>query len=122
MINSVEDIKKFINDNSFNKIFVLCGKKSFNTSGAEIFFKGSLKNKETRLFYKNSELPVLEELIEIINAIKDFKPDLILAVGGGAVIDYAKIANVVDICCIITVASSASSSAIKSIDISKYLS
>ena len=97
MINSVEDIKKFINDNSFNKIFVLCGKKSFNTSGAEIFFKGSLKNKEIKLFYKNSELPVLEELIEIINAIKDFKPDLILAVGGGAVIDYAKIANVVDI-------------------------
>ena len=97
MINSTEDIKKFINDTSFRKIFVLCGKKSFVTSGAEIFFKESLNNKETKLFYKNSELPILEELIYIINAIKDFKPDLILAVGGGAVIDYAKIANVVDV-------------------------
>ena len=97
MINSTEDIKKFINDISFRKIFVLCGKKSFVTSGAEIFFKESLNNKETKLFYKNSELPILEELIDIINAIKDFKPDLILAVGGGAVIDYAKIANVVDV-------------------------
>jgi alcohol dehydrogenase class IV len=97
MINSTEDIKKFIDDNVFKKIFVLCGKKSFVTSGAEIFFKGLLNNKETKLFYKNSELPILVELIDIINSIKVFKPDLILAIGGGAVIDYAKIANVVDV-------------------------
>ena len=97
MINSTEDIKKFINDTSFRKIFVLCGKKSFVTSGAEIFFTELLNKKETKLFYKNSELPILEELMDIINAIKDFKPDLILAVGGGAVIDYAKIANVVEV-------------------------
>ena len=97
MINTIEDIKKFINDPGFKRIFVLCGKKSFITSGAEIFFKELLNNKETRLFYKSSELPILEELIKIIDDIKSFKPDLILAVGGGAVIDYAKIANVVDI-------------------------
>ena len=70
MINSIEDIKKFINDTGFKKIFVLCGKKSFVTSGAEIFFKELLNNKVTRLFYKNSELPVLEELIKIIDDIK----------------------------------------------------
>ena len=97
MINSTKDVKYFLNDSSFKKIFVLCGKKSFVTSGAKIFFKELLNKKETKLFYKNSELPILEELIDIINAIKVFKPDLILAVGGGAVIDYAKIANVVDV-------------------------
>ena len=97
MINSTDDIRKFINDSGFKKIFVLCGKKSFVTSGAEIFFKELLNNKETKLFYKSSELPVLDELVKIINKIKSFKPDLILAIGGGAVIDYAKIANVVDI-------------------------
>ncbi|MDC0480909.1 iron-containing alcohol dehydrogenase [Candidatus Pelagibacter sp.] len=97
MVNSTEDIKKFINDKSFKKIFVLCGKKSFVTSGAEELFKKIIIDKEIKLFYKKSELPILEELIEIINDIKNFKPDLILAVGGGAVIDYAKIANVVDI-------------------------
>jgi len=97
MINTTEDIKKFINDTGFKKIFVLCGKKSFVTSGAEFFFKDLLNNKETKLFYKSSELPILQELIKIINDIKSFEPDLILAVGGGAVIDYAKIANVVDV-------------------------
>ena len=97
MVNSIEDIRKFIGDNSFKKIFILCGKKSFITSGAEEFFKKDINNKEIKFFYKNSDLPILEELIEIIKEIRNFEPSLILAIGGGAVIDYAKIANVVDI-------------------------
>jgi alcohol dehydrogenase class IV len=97
MISTINDIKKFIKDKSFKKIFVLCGKKSFNKSGAKDFFVEILKKKEIKFFYKNSELPILEELIEMIKDIRNFKPDLIFAVGGGAVIDYAKIANVVDI-------------------------
>ena len=97
MINSIQDIKKFINDKSFKKVFVLCGKKSFVSSGAGNALKDMLSKKDTRIFYKNSELPIVEELIEIINSIKNFKPDLILAVGGGAVIDYAKISNVTDV-------------------------
>ena len=97
MISSTDDIKNFIKDKTFKKIFVLCGKKSFTTSGAEIFFNKLLDNKEIKLFYKSSELPIFEELIEIINNIKNFKPDLILAIGGGAIIDYAKIANTVDV-------------------------
>ena len=96
MTSSSEDILKYINDKSFKKIFVLCGKKSFVNSGAENLLK-NINNKELKLFYKKSEIPILEELIEIIKDIKNFKPDLFLAIGGGAVIDYAKIANVVDI-------------------------
>lgn len=97
MISSLKDIEKFIEDISLKKIFILTGKKSFATSGAESFFKKIIFEKDTKIFYKNFDLPVLDELIEIIKTIKDYKPDLILAVGGGAVIDYAKIANVVDI-------------------------
>jgi alcohol dehydrogenase class IV len=97
MINSTDDIIKFIHDKSLKKIFVLCGKKSFDNSGAKFFFDSLLVNKEIKLFYKSSELPIFEELIKIINDIKSFKPDLILAVGGGTVIDYAKIANVIDV-------------------------
>ena len=97
MISSSEDIKKFIDEKFFKKIFVLCGKKSFLISGANSFFDKIMKKKEVKIFYKNSELPIFEELIKIIKEIRNFKPDLILAIGGGAVIDYAKIANVVDI-------------------------
>ena len=97
MVNTTEDIKKFINDKSFKKIFILCGKKSFVTSGADNLFKNLTTNKEIKIFFKNSELPILEELVKIIKEIKNYKPNLILGIGGGAVIDYAKMANVVDI-------------------------
>ena len=97
MINSIDDIKNFINDKSFKKIFILCGKKSFISSGATILSKDINPNQEIKLFYKKSEIPIFEELIEIINEIRNFKPDLILAIGGGTIMDYAKIANVVDV-------------------------
>ena len=97
MINSIEEIKKFLNDKKFKKIFLLCGKKSFTTSGAKVLFRNILIDKNTKFFFKSSEIPVLQELTKIIKEVKKFKPDLILAVGGGTVIDYAKIANVVEI-------------------------
>mgnify|MGYP001361914176 CR=1 FL=1 len=96
IINSHDDILNFVNDRNFNKVFILCGKKSFETSGAEKLFK-KIKNKEIKYFYKKSEIPVLNELIEIIKEIRNFKPNLFLAIGGGAIIDYAKMANVIDI-------------------------
>ena len=71
MINSTEDIKKFINDNSFRKIFLLCGKKSFVTSGAEIFFKGLLNNKEIKFIITDFEN-------EIIVSYKGAIPNLFL--------------------------------------------
>ena len=97
MINTINDIKKFIGDKNFKKIFLLCGKKSFVTSGAENLIKNLINEKKVKVFYKKSELPVLEELKKIIIDVKKFKPDLILAIGGGAIIDYAKMSNVVDI-------------------------
>ena len=97
MINSIEDIEKFIDDKNFKKIFILCGKKSFVTSGAEEYIKKKILKKDFKIYYKYSELPILEELIVIVKKIKNFKPDLILAIGGGAVIDYSKIANVIEV-------------------------
>lgn len=96
MINSIDDIKKFINKKNYNKVFILFGKRSFLLSGAENFFKENFYDKKIKFFAKNSDLPILEELIEINNQIRDFKPNLLLAVGGGTVIDYAKAANTID--------------------------
>ena len=96
MINSIDDVTKFLNDKSFKKIFLLCGKNSFVNSGAEKLFDRNIEKRDIKFFFKASKIPNLDELIEIIKEIKIFKPDLILAVGGGAIIDYAKIANLVD--------------------------
>ena len=92
MISSFDDVLAYVDDKNFKKVFVLCGKKSFINSGAKNLFK-KIKNKEVKIYYKKSEIPVLEELKKIIEELRNFKPDLFLAIGGGAVIDYAKIAN-----------------------------
>ena len=97
MINTLEDIKKFLSDISFKKIFIVCGKNSFNLSGAKKIINETLIKKNTQYFYKKNEIPIYEELIELINQIDNFKPDLILAIGGGAVLDYTKVANTLSI-------------------------
>ena len=63
MINSTNDINTFICDKIFNKIFILCGKKSFVTSGAQKFFNNLLKKKEISYFYKKSDLYILFDSI-----------------------------------------------------------
>ena len=40
---------EFVNDKSLKKIFILCGKKSFATSGAELLFKKIISEKEINL-------------------------------------------------------------------------
>ncbi len=96
MINSIEDFKNFVNDSPFKKVFFLCGKKSFINSGAKKIFDQIKMNKEVFIFLKTSSIPIYEELTKIIDDIQKFKPDLLVAIGGGAVIDYAKIANVAE--------------------------
>lgn len=91
------DLKTFISNNSFKKIFVLAGNKSFLLSGLKEFFDKKFKNKKINFYFKKAEYPEYFELLDIISKIKNFSPDLIIAAGGGSVLDYAKIANVIDL-------------------------
>lgn len=94
--SSINDFNKLIQKDRFNKIFIITGQNSFFKSKANIFFKFP-KKKVLKFFFKKSKLPELNELIKIIKEIEKFNPDIILAIGGGAVIDYAKIASIIDI-------------------------
>ena len=83
MISSTQDLEKFLDNNDFKNIFILCGEKSFSTSGASDFIKELELNKRIKIYYKKSYVPVIEELITITDQIKNFNPDLILAISGG---------------------------------------
>lgn len=97
MNSTTQEIEKFLQINNFKKIFVLCGEKSYITSGAKNFFQNILLKYNKKIYYKKLEIPTFTELKEITNKIKNYEPDLIIAVGGGTVIDYAKIANVIEL-------------------------
>ena len=92
---TINDFNKIIRKDKFKKIFIITGKNSFYKSKANTFFKFQKKN--FKFFFQKSKLPEFNELNIIIEEIKKFNPDIILAIGGGAVIDYAKIASIIDI-------------------------
>jgi alcohol dehydrogenase class IV len=92
-INNITDLKKLINNKSIQKILILSGKNSYYKTGADKFFQEILKKKEFFLYLKQSYLPELNELEKILKTKERFKPDLILAIGGGCVMDLAKVGS-----------------------------
>ena len=83
----------FLAKKKIQNILIITGQNSFIFSG---FKKLSIyKNFKsmTTIFYKKSKIPEIYELEFLIKKINIIKPDLIIALGGGCVIDYAKLAN-----------------------------
>ena len=92
--NNLKHLKKIINKDCYDKILVVTGKNSFSKSGAKKIITNLLINKKKKIFFRSSKLPEIEELKNLNNEIKIFKPKLIISIGGGATLDLAKVANV----------------------------
>ena len=91
--NSLENIKHISNEKKFKKILIFAGKTSYSKSGAESQLKTILSKFQYEVFYKTNELPDILDLKNFIVKINNFKPDLIVAIGGGAVLALAKVSN-----------------------------
>ncbi len=88
---------RLVSKEKFKKILIISGNNSFFNSGAKKIITLFSKKKKIYYFFKKSSLPEINELKKIVIFIEKIKPDLIIAVGGGTVLDYAKIANIIDI-------------------------
>jgi len=92
--SSTNELLIFLKNEKRKKKLIICGKNSYKASGAEKLIKNFISDEKDYFFFKKSSYPDLAELKEIIKTIKKISPEIIIAVGGGSVIDYAKIANV----------------------------
>jgi alcohol dehydrogenase len=79
-------------------LFLLTGKSSFDTSGADSLLKPFLRGYGVARFCDFQANPNVEDLREGIRAFRQIKADLIVAVGGGSVIDMAKLINTFSSC------------------------
>ncbi|MBD1140968.1 iron-containing alcohol dehydrogenase [Pelagibacterales bacterium SAG-MED39] len=91
--HNLKDLKELFNSKYYEKILIVGGNQSFYKSGAAKLIRKLTKNKKTFLYLKKKKIPEIYELIKLIKEIKKFKPNLIVSIGGGAVMDLAKISN-----------------------------
>lgn len=91
---SIKDLKEILIKNNPKNIFLVTGKKSYELCGAKKMFDNLLKSYNVTRFYDFSENPKLKDLKIGVKLFKEKEYDIIIAIGGGTVIDMAKLINI----------------------------
>jgi len=88
-----QDLREIINFSKYKKVLIVSGTNSYFSSKAKKIISNFTKNKKTSLFLKKKKVPDFDELQDLIKEINIFHPNLIISIGGGAVLDLSKVAN-----------------------------
>ena len=91
--SNVENLEQLIEDNKIERIFLVTGKNSYEISGAKKFIEQLGGRAVFIRFCDFENNPNLKDAKTGIKNLLSFNPDAILAIGGGSVIDMAKIIN-----------------------------
>ncbi|MBP6854619.1 MAG: phosphonoacetaldehyde reductase [Candidatus Pacebacteria bacterium] len=89
-VGSTKELKNILNDRKVSKVFLVTGKKSFTESGIGSKIKELLVGFEVKRFFDFDTNPKIEDIEKGLKEFRDFSPDIIVAIGGGSVIDIAK--------------------------------
>jgi alcohol dehydrogenase class IV len=95
-IGALKNRDKLFSEYDAKKIFFVYGKKSFRLSGAEEKFGSVIENVSYAVFNPTPN-PEIGEIKRGISLYKKFNPDIVIAVGGGSVIDSAKAINALSV-------------------------
>ena len=89
----VSDVRDLLHSSKWDKILLITGKRSYETSGAEGFIEGCLSGSgaETVRFYNFESNPNLSDLKKGLALARGFNPSAIIAIGGGSVLDMGKL-------------------------------
>lgn len=94
-ISNIEDIKKYTKKD-VKKIFLIVGNTSYKKLNIDKKIEEIFNDKNYFIYKKKNYFPTFEELIDIKKKLDEYNPDLIIAIGGGSVLDYAKISAVIN--------------------------
>jgi len=92
--DSLKKIKEIVNGESIKNVFLVTGKASFQLSGAGEILKNLLDGKNVTLFNSFQANPLIDEAEIGINLFNKSNPDIVIAVGGGSVLDMAKLIKI----------------------------
>ncbi|MCG8566635.1 MAG: phosphonoacetaldehyde reductase, partial [Desulfobacterales bacterium] len=85
------ELSRILERGGYGRIFLVTGKASYTQSGAERVVNHCLGDREWIRFSDFSVNPSLEDAMAGIALFRAFQPDLVVAVGGGSVMDMAKL-------------------------------
>jgi len=91
---AINKVAQILKKKNYKKIFLITGKSSYELSGAKSKIESLFAGKDFVRFFNFSQNPKIEDAIVGIREFKSFSPDLIIAIGGGSVIDMAKAINI----------------------------
>ncbi len=84
-------LKQIIQDRGAARVLLVRGGASFEKSGASAWLEPCLSGLSIREFHDFSVNPNLKDLQKGLEVYRDASPDLVLGVGGGTVLDMAKL-------------------------------
>ena len=91
---SLNNLRSIVDKYSANKVLIVTGRKSFASSGAQEKVKKILSNTDVVIFNDFKNNPKIEDVIKGVLFARLEIPDLIVSIGGGSVIDMAKMIRV----------------------------
>ena len=92
-INTINHLRGILKQIGARNLLLVTERKVFELCGAKEALESVLEPYNTREFTGISEPPDYASLIHGIEVFREFRPDVVLAVGGGSVIDTAKLVN-----------------------------
>jgi alcohol dehydrogenase len=92
--DSIRNISSVLNQFAAKRIFLVTGTSSYYISGAHNLLKEYLSGHNVTRYCEFSSNPKIEDVIRGIGCFKSAGCDAIIAVGGGSVIDMAKLVTI----------------------------
>ena len=92
-LNSIKSLKSILEEFSAKKIFLVTGKTSYIKSGAKELLGAFLAYYDVQRFWDFDQNPKAKDINQGIEVFSRDDYDIVIAVGGGSVIDMAKLIN-----------------------------
>lgn len=92
-LGSINCLRDVLAELDSRKIFLVTGKESYSACGAELCLSKLLKGCEVCRFSEFAVNPGIEDVSRGIELFTEARYDTVIAVGGGSVIDMAKMVN-----------------------------
>jgi len=96
-VGSIQIVKDIIEENNAKRVLLVTCKTPYTNSGAKNKLDEILKNVYTERFDQFEINPKLEDVYAGIEILNNTKFDIIIAVGGGSVMDMAKLINILSV-------------------------